>query len=107
MNHKFRFKKGRGNIEIFSISVKDPAGAVSDILNVDSNIDPSTLTKIELVVGDVVISSPDEITWAGDVITIKPSVDHLALMQKQAHSELVIYRNGPGNGISSGYTFVN
>lgn len=111
MSHKFRFKKGRGNVEICSIAVKDPAGAVGDILNVDSNIDPSKLTKIELVVLDnnggdaVVISSPGEITWVGDVITIKPNLEHLTLMASQSHSELVIYQGGPGSTISTGYTW--
>ena len=104
MNHQFTFFKGRENIEVIKIPVSDPAGIVANILNVDGNIDPSKLTKIELIVGDVVISSPSEITWSSDIITITPTEQHLATLAKKSYSELVIYNGGLGNTISTGYT---
>ena len=107
MAHQFKFFKGRENVEIVRIGVTDPANQVSHLLNESGNIDPGALIKIELVVGDVVISSPGEITWVDDIVTIKPSVEHLALLGRQGRSSLIVYQDGNGKTVSTGYVFVS
>ncbi len=99
MADKLKFYKDRQNVEIIRINKHDP-------LHGDSNIDPSTLTKIELIVGDVVIASPAEITWEGEVIQIKPTLEHLSLLNRQTFSELVIYKDGESKTIAGLYVVV-
>jgi len=104
MAHQFKFFKGRANVEVFRINVRDP-------VNGDGAIDPSTLSKIELVFSggvDVVISSEtNEITWEGDVIQIKPSEAHLQQLPKQCFSELVAYKDTEDISISYGDVLVS
>lgn len=107
MAQHFNFSKGRTNAEVFRVGVIDPEAVLGDLLTEQKKIDPSKLSKIELVVGDVVISSPGEITWTNEVITLKPSIKHLALLPRQSRSELVIYVGSESITIWKGFTFVS
>ena len=107
MNYEFKFIKGRRNTEVFRVPVHDPANVVSHILNEDGNINPDSLSKIELIVGDVIISTEtSEIMWKNDVIQIKPSNTRLLSLPKRAHSELVAYNNDEGTTIGHGIVIV-
>jgi hypothetical protein len=100
MDYKFRFFKGRANVEKFRINVRDP-------VNGDRVENSLSLSKVELIVGAVVISTDSgEITWDGDVIQIKPLVATLLTLPSRSHSELVIYNGSEGVSISSGYVLV-
>ena len=91
------FKQGRQNVEIVEFDVSDP-------INGDNILNPADFDKIELLVGDVVISSvSNEITWNGNVITIKPTVDHLALLAKQSFYEIVATKGSETATLSEGY----
>lgn len=101
MAHSFKFFKNRQNTEVIRVKVNDPQNPDKKV------IVPSELSKVELVVGDVVISSTSgEISWVGDIISIKPSVDNVAVMTKQTFSELVIYTGSESKTISTGFTYV-
>lgn len=108
MDYEFTFVKGRENTEVFRIPVHDPADVVGHILNENSNITPDSLSKIELIIGTVVVStSTNEITWQDDIIQIKPSVENLSLIPKRAHSKLVVYDNDEGTKIAQGIVVVD
>jgi hypothetical protein len=100
MNYEFKFIKGRANVEKLRVNVRDP-------IKGNSSIDPSSLSKIELIVGAVIISTATgEITWEDDVIQIKPSANKLLLLPKRAHSELVAYKDDEGTTIGQGIVVV-
>ena len=106
MDYKFSFFRGQKNVEVIRANISDPA-SVSTVSNVDGNLDPTKIDKIELVSGDVVISSATgEITWSGDIISIKPSLDNLELLPRQRFSELVVYDNGEKATVASGYIYI-
>jgi hypothetical protein len=102
MNHKFKFYQGRANVEKFRVNVSDP-------LRGQSTIDPSTLEKIELIIGDNVVSSATgEITWVDNTIQIQPKLTTLTSLPVQSYSELVVYHKGSLSAvpvtISKGFT---
>lgn len=99
MAHQFTFYKGRQNTEKLRVNIDDP-------INGESSLNPDNFDKLELIVGDVVIASPGEITWEGDVISIKPSLEHLNSMTRSYFSELVAYDNGESVSLSSGHTII-
>lgn len=106
MDYKFSFFRGQQNIEVIRANISDPAG-VSTVSNVEGNLDPTKIEKIELVAGDVVISSATgEITWNGDIISIKPNLANLALLPRQRFSELVVYDNGEKATVAKGYIYI-
>lgn len=106
MDYKFSFFRGQQNIEVVRANISDPAN-ISTVSNADGNLDPTKIDKIELVSGDVVISSDtSEITWVGDIISIKPSLANLELLPRQRFSELVVYDNGEKATVASGYIYI-
>lgn len=106
MDYKFSFFRGQQNVEVIRANISDPA-SVSTVSNIKGNLDPTKIDKIELVSGDVVISSDtSEITWVGDIISIKPSLANLELLPRQRFSELVVYDNGEKATVASGYIYI-
>jgi hypothetical protein len=106
MDYIFKFFRGQQNVEVIRANISDPAN-VSTVSNEDGNLDPSKIDKIELIAGDVVVSSDSgEITWTGDIINIKPSLDNLALLPRQRFSELVVYDNGEKSTVAKGYIHI-
>jgi hypothetical protein len=72
---------------IKKINVRDP-------VNGNKTIDPSSLTKIELIVGSTIISTETgEITWTSNVIQIKPDDTTLEALSKLSHSVLIVYKD--------------
>lgn len=106
MNYKFSFFRGKQNVEVIRANISDPAN-VSTVSNVDGHLDPTKIDKIELIAGDVVVSSDSgEITWVGDIISIKPSLANLELLSRQRFSELVVYDNGEKATVAKGYIYI-
>lgn len=106
MDYIFKFFRGQQNTEVIRANISDPA-SVSTVSNEDGNLDPTKVDKIELVAGDVVISSDSgEITWVGDIINIKPSLANLELLPRQRFSELVVYDNGEKATVAKGYIHI-
>jgi hypothetical protein len=106
MQFKFSFYKGQQNSEILRVNISDP-GNISVVKNEDGNLDPSKIDKIELVAGDVVISSENgEITWLGDIFTITPSTDNINLLTRRSFAELVVYKDDRSATAASGYIHI-
>lgn len=106
MNHKFKFNKGRLNVEKIRVNINDP------IKKGKSTVDPSSLNKIELLIGDKTISSAsNEITWSDNVIQLKPSITTLNELPAQSYSEIVFYYDIDSSiepvKISKGFTYVS
>ena len=107
MQFKFSFYKNQQNSEILRINIIDP-GNVSVVKNENSNLDPSKIDKIELIVGDVVISSENgEITWVDDIITITPSTANINLLPRRSFAELVVYKDARSATAATGYVFIS
>lgn len=106
MNYRLKFFQGQQNVEMIRAKIDDPEN-LNVLKNENNNLDPEKIDKIELVVGDVVISSESgEITWNSDIFYIKPSVEHLAELTRRSFSELVVYKNGESATIANGYVYI-
>jgi hypothetical protein len=106
MQFKFSFYKGQQNSEILRVNISDP-GNISVVKNEDGNLDPSKIDKIELIAGDIVISSENgEITWVDDIFTITPSSDNINLLSRRSFAELVVYKDGRSATAAKGYVFI-
>ena len=101
MDFTFKFYKNRANVEKFRINIRDP-------INGNKAEDSNSLSKVELIIGNTILSTENGggITWDSDVIQINPSSEQLAALPNKAHSELVAYKGINPTRIAIGYTMV-
>lgn len=101
MDHTFKFFKGRSNIEKFRVKVRDTVVG-------NHCMEPLKDDVIELVaVGVVISSTSSEIMWEGDILSIKPTIEHLSALPMRSFSRLELIRNGERYTLTTGYIIVN
>jgi len=100
MSYTLKFFIGRGNVEKFRINVRDP-------VNGDRTESNTSLSKVELIVGNTIISTESgEITWSGNVIQIKPSNETKTALLGKSRFQLVAYRGEEDDLIAIGHIIV-